>query len=79
MCDQFPWQNEGEDYTLLGHPYLFVGKLVGYKTSCLYNTVSTQRFFFFLEKTLLRRHVLELIAPSSGHMSALMQKSHMQV
>jgi hypothetical protein len=35
---------------------------------CLCNTIYTQ-LFFFIEKTLLRRHVSELTAPSSGHMS----------
>jgi hypothetical protein len=34
-----------------------------------YTTPSTHNDFFFLEKTLLRRHVSELIAPSSGRMS----------
>jgi len=26
-CGQLPWQNEGEDCTLLGHPYSLVNRL----------------------------------------------------
>lgn len=51
MCNPVSRQNKGEDYTLPGHRYLLVGKLIGWKTrvdmKITYGRLSSDVTIFF--------------------------------